>query len=138
MEVEGKAIFVAGSTLYDLLDNEKGIKAAANKMSPSEIENIFDQLVNDAVKNYKEFLDNVYDGDPLKTALLTNFKEFFKTCIDIKQTEILEMEQAAAQTVPLHAVQAVPVAQHAVQAVQNDQPEDDSQNEPKPAKRLRK
>lgn len=120
MNNEGKAIFLAGSTLFGLIEDENGIKAAANQMNVGEIEIIFNQMVNDAIADYKGFLENGYDGNPLKMSILTNFKEFFETCIDIKKTEILEMERSGIQVLP--------------QPDPNVHAEDGGQNGPKPAK----
>lgn len=66
---------------------EGNIKACANNVKANEYEKNFDALISYAVTDYKEFLND--DGtDRLKSEMLTNFIDFFNTCIDIKKEEI--------------------------------------------------
>lgn len=81
---------MAGSSLYLLLQIEGSIKGYADSIKPIEYENKFEELVDEAVNNYKQFLA-IGGADRLKYEMLTNFTDFFNTCIDVKKAEIIQM-----------------------------------------------
>lgn len=73
-------------------------------MNAEKLESVFNEMVDDAVHDYKTFWANIfYDNEDLfKISTLTNFKELFDICIDIKKREAVEVakkqtEEAAAQ-----------------------------------------
>lgn len=57
-DYEGKDVYLAGSSLYLLLQLEASIKGFANSIRPAEYEKKFEELVGEAVNNYKLFLNN--------------------------------------------------------------------------------
>lgn len=89
VDVKDSAIYMVEHTLYNLLQNEDGIMAAATSMKADECERKFMEIVNEATEDYGSFLNQVFDDvDMLKIELMTNFKEFFEICLNIKKTEL--------------------------------------------------
>lgn len=82
-------IYLAGSSLYLLLQIEAQIKGYVRTITPESYEEKFNGLVNEAVSNYKAFLNN-NDDNPLKFEMLSNFDDLFSTCIDVKKKEIAD------------------------------------------------
>lgn len=89
VDVKDSAIYVLGPTLYNLLQMEDGIMAAAASIKADEYERKFMENVNAAIDDYGAFLNQVFDdGDLFKIELMTNFQEFFETCLNCKKTEL--------------------------------------------------
>lgn len=105
---EGKAIYIAGSGLYSLIENEQAVMCAALSFNPVEIENRFNEVVNAAVRNYSVFLERVYRNRmPFEIEMMTNFADFFNLVIDIKKKEEAEMVARELETGPIAAATAM-------------------------------
>lgn len=92
LDNEINPIFLASNSLYVLMQSEEGIMAAAMHMNAEALESAFNEMVDDAVRDYKSFRDTAYhyNDDLFKITTLTNFKDLFDVCIDIKKKEACE------------------------------------------------
>lgn len=124
---DGKSIYIAGSGLFSLIENEQAIMCVASSYNPVEIENKFDEYVNAAVQDYSVFLERVYrNRNLLAIELMTNFTDFFNLIIDIKKSEAAnELEKndpiiaAAAAASAIEAVDAAIAAAAAAQEAED-------------------
>lgn len=90
-DFEDSKIYLAGSSLSTLIQMEEELKVFASSLNADEYNDKFEDLVDEALKNYKQFLITPCDGDRMKCDMITNFKEFFNKCIDIKKEELVKM-----------------------------------------------
>lgn len=97
LDNEERAIYLAGTGLYEIIKNEWLIMATVSTFDLAVIEETFNNCVQAAVTNYKAFCSNVQlYPSVLEIELLTNFVKVFELVIDIKKTEA---ENSAAATV---------------------------------------
>lgn len=102
---------MAGSSIYEIIKNERIIMAAVSTFKPAEIENTFNKCVQNAINNYNAFCTNVQlNPNELEIDLLTNFNELFELVIDIKK---MDTEKSGADAVA--AVVAVAAIENEVQ-----------------------
>lgn len=84
-------------SLYVLLQNEEAIMSTALQMNPLEIEEKFNILVNDAVRDYKSSMEGIpRSGDFFQTEVWINFYDLFNLCVDIKKGEAAAAAAAEA------------------------------------------
>lgn len=94
LNLENKCIFLAGGSLYILLQMEAAIISAARQVKPYEAEKKFNDIINAAVADYKATMEGIIEkGTWFDIDLLSNFNEFLNVCIDIKKKEVMEFEQ---------------------------------------------
>lgn len=94
LNLENKCIFLAGGSLYVLLQMEAAIISAAREVKAYEAEKKFNDIVNAAVDDYKATMDGIIEkGNWFDIDLLSNFNEFLNVCIDIRKKAVLEFEQ---------------------------------------------
>lgn len=72
------------------MQNESGIMAAASMTDPKKMEEKFDHMLDEATSDYKGFIHMAFEDDIFKISALTNFKDLFDVCLDIKKKEKVE------------------------------------------------
>lgn len=91
-------IYLALNSLYTLMQSETGVMAAASLINPEAMEGKFNAMIEDALIDYKSFIQKAYDDDMFKITTMINFKELFEFCFDIRKKEKIEAETTAAAT----------------------------------------
>lgn len=100
LDNEERGIYLAGSSIYEIIKNERFIMAAVSTFKTTEIENTFNNCVEAAVENYTAFCSNVQlNPNELEIELLTNFTELFELVIDIKKMDVEKSGAAAVAAV---------------------------------------
>lgn len=83
-------IYFAANSLLILMQCEMGVMKAASTINPDKMEKKFETMIENATDNYRWFSTSAYDDDDddlFKTITLTNFRELFELCIDIRKRE---------------------------------------------------
>lgn len=98
-DVGGKGIYIAGSSLYQLIQKEQGIMLAALSYNTESDEKQFEEKVDAAVMDFHAFTATKWiNASTFEIDLYTNFSEFFDLIIDIKKHE--NSRSTAAAVVP--------------------------------------
>lgn len=101
--------WLAKSSIDILLSNENVIMAAATKLDPQKIENIFNELVEKGVSDINELGNDAFDdGDPVKLDILGNFTELLHLCIDLKKKKLAEQPPQQQQHPPSDELEEQP------------------------------
>ena len=86
LKVENKSIYIAGSSLYELIKNETEICLAAQEIKTVEIETQFNAMAELASKDYDLFKFNLHkNSTQFQREVMVNFSELFELVIDIKK-----------------------------------------------------
>lgn len=96
-DVDDKAVYIAATSLYQLIQKEQGIVCTALSYDAEVEENKFNDTVNAAVADFNAFSTNKWaNPSPMDIQLFTNLSDFFDFIIDVKKAE---SAAAAAATV---------------------------------------
>lgn len=96
VNLEKKAIYLAKSSLYILLQNEAAIFATFNILDAAKCERKFNDMVSSAVKDYPAYLSTAYE-DEFKIEIMTNFIDFFNVCADAKKSQAEENQGTSVE-----------------------------------------
>lgn len=99
-KVKDKCIFVREDGIFELVQFEKILFAAAKTFDVGKTETAFNKMLDEAVADYETFNANVLKNPTkLKNDILSNFIDLFELIIDIKKKESIEAAQAAEPSV---------------------------------------
>lgn len=112
LNLDNKWIFIAGGSLYTLLQMEAAIITTVHQVNPHEVENKFNNIVAAAVEDYKGTMEGIVEnGKWFEIELMTNFNDFFNACIDLKKREAEEMKKEAEKFAQMERNVAAHVAE---------------------------
>lgn len=81
-----KGVWIAESGLYKIIEFEHLLLAAAEEYDVKLFEKEFDEMVNAAVVDWKEFNEAIKRASTsIKRELLVNFQELFEFSVDAKK-----------------------------------------------------
>lgn len=88
LNVDKKKIYLADSSIFELLENETAIIELAKSFDPEETEELFNNLVDEAIADFSTFTAEKWTNPtPFEIDVFSNFAEFFDYVVDKKKNE---------------------------------------------------